>query len=84
MSRTVDFMVILDLGDLRNLIESAVTAVSVLGGAMAYESGRAAKKATAEKRAPRIVAQRVNEGLGEGFYWGRPTATFCLIFLLWI
>jgi hypothetical protein len=42
--RTVDPMLVLDLGALRDLIESAVTAVSILGGAMAVESGYAAKK----------------------------------------
>jgi len=76
-------MSILELGDLRNLIESAVTAVSVLGGAMAIESGYAAKKAMYEGLAPPVVAQLINEGLGNGFSRGLPIATFCLIFLLW-
>lgn len=77
-------MLPLETSDLRNVIESAVAAVSVLGGAMAYESGHAAKKATSKNLAPQIVAQRINEGLSEGFFWGRPAATFCLIILLWI
>jgi len=76
-------MLVLDLGDLRNLIESAATAVSVLGGAMAIESGSAAKKATYEGWGPPVVAQLINESLGRGFSWGLPTATFCLMILLW-
>lgn len=76
-------MAILEIGDVRNLIESSVTAISVLGGAMALESGYAAKQATSENRSPQIVAQRINEGLAMGFSWGRMPATFCLIFLLW-
>jgi hypothetical protein len=83
LSRTVGAWVILEIGDIRNLIESAVTAISVLGGAMAVESGYAANQATAESRPPQIVAQRINEGLAKGYSWGRTPATFCLIFLLW-
>ncbi len=77
-------MLSIDSGDIRGLIEAGVTAVSVLGSAMAYESGCAANKATSENLASSIVAERINIGLGAGFYWGRPTATFCLILHLWI
>lgn len=76
-------MLIPEIGDVRNLIESAVTAISVLGGAMAFESGYAANKATSENLDPQIVAQRINEGLGKGFSWSRIPATFCLMILLW-
>jgi hypothetical protein len=76
-------MSIPEIGDLRNLIESAVTAISVLGGAMALESGYVADRATSEDQPPQVVAQLVNEGLGKGFSWGLPTATFCLMILLW-
>jgi hypothetical protein len=72
------------VSEIRSLIENAVTAISIMGGAMAYESGLAATKAIAEGLAPPIVAQRINEGLGEGFSWGLPVAIFCLIVLLWI
>ncbi|MGB7684862.1 MAG: hypothetical protein WBL45_03680 [Solirubrobacterales bacterium] len=76
-------MPILEIGDVRNLIESAVTAISVLGGAMAFESGYAANRATSESLPPQILAQRINKGLAKGFSWSRTPATFCLIFLLW-
>jgi hypothetical protein len=55
--------------DIRTLIENLVTAVSVLGGAMAYESGLAARTAISENQAPDVLSQRVNEGLGAGFAW---------------
>jgi hypothetical protein len=76
-------MLVFEIGDLRNLIESAVTAISVLGGAMAYESGRSATRAISENLEPQIVSQQINEGLSKGFSSGRIAATFCLIFLLW-
>jgi hypothetical protein len=72
-----------ETGDLRVLIEAVVTAVSILGGVMAYRSGLAAAKAMSQDQTPQILAQRINEGLGKGFSAGLPAATFCLIVLLW-
>jgi hypothetical protein len=72
-----------EIGDIRELIEAVVTAVSILGGVMAFGSGFAAAKATSENQRPEILAQRINEALGAGFSSGLPTAMFCLIVLLW-
>jgi len=41
-------MLSLDASDARELLSAAVTAVSVLGGAMAYTSGYFASQTTAE------------------------------------
>ena len=58
------------LEDIRDLIEAIVTAVSVLGGAMAYFSGRGASKAVAEQDHANVVSERINRGLANGFDWG--------------
>jgi hypothetical protein len=73
-----------EIGDVRGLIEALVTAVSILGGVMAYRSGLAAARAMSQDQTPEILAQRINEGLGKGFSAGVPAAMFCLIVLLWI
>jgi hypothetical protein len=65
------------------LIEAAVTAISVLGGTMAYFSGHAAAQAVFEEQPPEILSQLVNEGLGEGFTWGWPAAVIALIIVMW-
>jgi hypothetical protein len=69
--------------EIRTFIESLVTAVSVLGGAMAYESGLAAAKAMAENQPPEALSRRVNEALAAGFAWGRPVGIGAFILLLW-
>jgi hypothetical protein len=72
-----------DPGSARELLEAAVTAVSILGGAMAYCSGYAASQAMAEDQPPDILSQRVNEGIGEGFTAGWPVAIVALIIGIW-
>lgn len=69
------------LGDIRDLIEVFVTAVSVLGGAMAYSSGSAAARAVADQQSSDVLAKQVNEGLAVGFEWGMPLAAIALILL---
>lgn len=76
-------MISIDAGSARELVEAAVIAVSVLGGAMAYFSGYSARQATTEGQPPDILSQRVNEGLGEGFASGWPTAIVALIIGIW-
>jgi uncharacterized transporter YbjL len=68
----------------RELLEAAVTAVSILGGAMALTSGYAASQAMAESQAPETLGQRVNEGLGEGFAIGWPLGVLVFIIGAWI
>jgi len=63
----------------RELVEAAVTAVSVLGGSMAYFSGYFAALALAEVGEPEALSQKVNEGLGLGFLVGSPMAVLTLI-----
>lgn len=76
-------MNLIDAESASSMIEAAVTAVSVLGGTMAYFSGHAAAQAVSEELPPEILGQRVNEGLGEGFTWGWPAAVFALIIVMW-
>lgn len=70
-------------GEARELIEAAVTAVSVLGGAMAYCSGFAAARAVAERHSPEMVSQQINHGIAKGFVCGFPLATIALIIEAW-
>jgi hypothetical protein len=73
----------LEAGDARELLEAAVAAFSVLGGSMAYFSGYFAAQALSEHQPPHLVAQRVNEGMGEGFVKGALPAIAALIIIVW-
>ncbi len=50
---------------------------------MAYCSGYSASQAMSEEQPHEVLGQRVNEGLGEGFSWGWPTAIVALIIVIW-
>ena len=76
-------MLSIDATETRELLEAAVTAVSILGGAMAYKSGHSAAQAMAERQPPDILGQRINEGLGEGFAAGWPLAVLAYILEAW-
>lgn len=65
------------------LVQSTVTAVSILGGAMAYMSGYHAARALAGGDPPELAAARINEGLGLGFSAGFPLAVLVLIIEGW-
>lgn len=73
----------IESGDANQLIDAAVTAISILGGGMAYCSGYAAARAVSEEQPPDIVSQQVNKGLAEGFSWGWPAAIVALIITVW-
>jgi len=73
----------LPLSDARALIEAVVTAVSILGGEMAYCSGLRAAQASAAEQSPQALAHSINEGIAEGFKWGAPSAAVALIIVLW-
>jgi hypothetical protein len=77
-------MALINPREVGELVDAAVTAVSVLGGVMACCSGYLAARALAEDRPPSLIAQRVNEGVGEGFLIGAPAAVVTLIIELWI
>ena len=68
---------------LSELVQSAVTAVSILGGAMAYMSGYNATRAIAENDSPETASQRINEALGTGFAAGFPLALLVSIIEAW-
>lgn len=77
-------MLSLEASDIRVLIEAAVTAVSILGGVMALFSGYAAARAMSRRRAPSVLSQWINEGIGEGFTVGAPLAALIFALFLWI
>jgi len=72
-----------DVDSARNLLNAVVTAISVLGGAMAYASGYCAIRAMSENQRPDVLARRVNEALGRGFDFGWPVGIVALIISAW-
>jgi hypothetical protein len=72
-----------DTGSTRELLEAVIAAFAVLGGLMAYFSGYAAATSIAESQPPHVVAQRINEGAGEGFVKGVFPAILALIIVVW-
>ncbi len=72
-------MPVIEVADAQGLVEAAVTAVSVLGGAMAYFSGYAAAQAVMNGEPPEVLAHEVNGGLAQGFIAGSPLSVLALI-----
>ena len=67
-----------------DLLEAVIAAVSILGGAMAYESGLGAAEAVAENQSDEALGRRVNEGIAKGFVWGWPLSVIALIIEMWL
>ena len=76
-------MTLIDPSSARELLEAIIAAFSVLGGGMAYFSGYYAAQALARHQPPRVVAQRINEGIGEGFKSVSPLSILALIIVVW-
>jgi hypothetical protein len=69
--------------ELRGLIEAVVAGASILGGAMAYETGFAAARAVARGASPAALSWEINRGVARGFMWGSPLAAFAPILVGW-
>lgn len=74
---------LVDPTEVRQLLEAAIAALSMLGGAMAYLSGFGAAQALRDREPPEVVTQRINEGIGNGFLWGAVLGAMALIIVLW-
>lgn len=74
----------IDTAVIPDLLEAVIAAVSVLGGAMAYESGLGAAEAVAENKSDEALGRSVNEGIAKGFVWGWPLSVIALIIELWL
>jgi hypothetical protein len=74
----------IDAAVVPGLLEAVVAAVSILGGAMAYESGLGAAETVSENQPGEILGRRVNEGIAKGFVWGWPLSVIALIIELWL
>jgi len=83
MRASVKGMLLAESAETANLLQAAVTAVSLLGGLMAYASGYFAAQAMAERQSPDVLSQRVNEGIARGFLAGWPIASLALIIEMW-
>jgi hypothetical protein len=68
----------------RDLVEIVVTAISLLGGAMALFSGWGALESIRIGQEPEQVAFRINRGLAVGFLFGLPLAIAVATLLAWI
>lgn len=77
-------MVGIGVEEFQGAVQSAITAVSLLGGAMAYMSGYRAARARNEGCNSDGLAHAINVGLTEGFVAGIPVAAFVAILELWI
>jgi len=73
----------LDPAGAREFLEAIIAAFSVLGGVMAYFSGYAAYRGLREGSDPSAVAGEINEGPGEGFALGVPSAMLSLMIMGW-
>ncbi|MBS1879203.1 MAG: hypothetical protein JST31_06805 [Actinobacteria bacterium] len=67
-------MALAAISSFRDLVEVAVTAVSILGGFMAFCSGFESSLSVRAQDAPDRAAHRVNCGLAYGFNFGLPAA----------
>jgi hypothetical protein len=76
-------VIAIDADNARELLEATIAAFAVLGGFMAYYSGYFAAQALAEGQPPPLVAQRINEGIGEVFVNGALPAIAALIIVVW-
>lgn len=72
-----------DAGNAGELLEAMIAAFSILGGGMAYFSGYNAAQALGQHSDPQFVAQRINEGIGEGFKMMWPLSIVALIIVVW-
>jgi hypothetical protein len=77
-------MALATIGNFHDLVEIVVTAVSILGGAMAICSGWEAFEAVLLGQEPERVALRINLGLAFGFFIGLPLAIIVATLLAWI
>jgi hypothetical protein len=66
----------------RGGIETLVTAVSLLGGFMAFYSGLEASRSVRARRFPDQVGYRINKGLARGFGIGLPVAVIVSAILI--
>jgi hypothetical protein len=73
----------IDPSGAREFLEAIIAAFSLLGGGMAYFSGHFAARALAQHQPPEVVAQRINEGIGEGFVYGSLPAIVALMIMVW-
>jgi hypothetical protein len=71
-----------DPASAREFLEAIIAAFSILGGVMAYFSGYAAYRSLSEPTLTN-VADDVNQGLGEGFALGVPSAILALMIMGW-
>ena len=70
--------------EVQELVQSAITAVSILGGSMAYVSGYSAAWALKEGCDSQSLAHEINVGLGKGFVAGMPPAALVAMLEIWI
>lgn len=73
----------IDPASVREFLEAVVTALSILGGAMAYCSGQSASRALAREQRPEVVSHEVNRGIALGFELGWPLSVTTFMIATW-
>lgn len=73
----------MDVEALKAMIEATISAASILGGAIAYQTGYAAADAVSRGAPPSILSEEINLGVASGFQWGGPLSAFVLILMGW-
>lgn len=73
----------IDPAGAREFLETIIAAFAVLGGVMAYFSGYAAYRGLREESMPTNIDDDINQGLGEGFALGVPSAFLALMIMGW-
>ena len=77
-------MTLATIATIHDLVELSVTAVSLLGGAMAFCSGREAYQSVRAQEDPERLSFRINTSVAEGFKLGLPLAVVVATLLAWI
>jgi len=73
----------MDVEALKAMVEAAISAASVLGGAIAYQTGFAAADAVSREASPQTLSEELNVGVAYGFQWGAPLSASVLILMGW-
>lgn len=71
----------MDIEALREMIEAAIGGASVLGGAMAYQTGWAAMRALFQGASPEFLSTEIDLGVAHGFLWGGPLSAIVFILM---
>jgi hypothetical protein len=59
----------MDIEALKAMVEAAISGASILGGAMAYQTGWAAMRSFLRGASPEAISREIDLGVAQGFLW---------------